>query len=163
MAVSFRKFQAERLQHITTHLYKLSGTLEYERETMIWIRCHNVNPAYQTNVVVFSKCEAKFWKCCHTTMNNTHLNFFAELTEGWCNVVISMWRIRFQFGVAVWALYRCYHYNIRDVLWDELTIQRWGDVATVLKIWRHSVIFTKTSLIWRHYLKVAATLSIQHW
>ena len=66
-----------------------------------------------------------------------------------CNLPILTSRRRCEFDVGVSTLIRRCHYNIHDILWDELTIQCLDKAAIILWTWRGSVNLLKTYQIWR--------------
>ena len=84
-----------------------------------------------------------------------------ELGCRW-NVLILTSRRRCEFDVGVSTLIRRCHYNIHDILWDELTIQCLDKAAIILWTWRGSVNLLKTHQIWRRYFNYAGMLAIQH-
>ena len=95
-------------------------------------KCHVV-------IKIFHNFEVKLSKRYHVTMNSLHYTFFVKLTQRWCNFVLPTLRRCCEFGVTVIAFYWHCYYNIIDTLWGEFTIQRWGNICTMLLIWRLSI------------------------
>ena len=98
-------------------------------------KCHVV-------INFFYNSEAKLKKCYHTTMNNPHLTLFTKVPQRWWSTFDTLHKgattlmqgrnIDIKINVVVSTLYwRCY-YNIHNMLSDELSKGRWGNVATIL-------------------------------
>ena len=94
-------------------------------------KCHKV-------VILFHNFEARLWKCYYMTII-VHMWLFAKLTQRWWNVIIPASGRRCEFKVVVTKLYRRCRYNIRDMLWGEFFIQRWGNLSPALWIWSCSI------------------------
>ena len=75
------KFIYSKFQAIRQHLIILDFSkhncwefLNYEKGIMGWVLCHNMEPAYKTNVMLL-------------------LNFFATLRQGWRNLTMWPWAV----------------------------------------------------------------------
>ena len=79
----------------------------------------------------------KLWKYNHATMNRWHSMCFTKLTQPWCTVVISTLERRYEFDVVVSALFRLSKYNIHDIFWGTLTIQRCKCDVVISTLWKH--------------------------
>ena len=82
------------------------------------------------------------WKCYNVTTNSSQLTLFGKLTQRWYNIVIPTSRRRSEFDVGLSVLYRYWHFNTRDMLWYEFTIQRSDNLGRKLWVWRRIVLST---------------------
>ena len=116
----------------------LLNFLEYKKETVICIWCHNIDPADHANfmwllVFFFYNFEPNLWKCYHATKDNSHLTFLAKMTQHGRNVVILTFQSCIDVAITTSVIY--WKVNLLSIT-EATLLQRNKFDLVVSTLWR---------------------------